>query len=161
MFVFPEVSDEIEIELDWTVIRVDTLRSGGSGGQHVNKTESAVRLVHEPTGIAVLCQQERSQHKNKALAEKLLKARLYQLELDKKHAERDKVEAGKKDISFGSQIRNYVLHPYKLCKDLRTGQSTSQVDTVLDGDLDAMIEAFLMKSGAGQLNTDVSAEDDV
>jgi peptide chain release factor 2 len=151
VFVFPEVGDDINIELDWTVIRVDTLRSGGAGGQHVNKTESAVRLVHEPSGIVVLCQQERSQHKNKALAEKLLKAKLYQAEIDKRNAERDRVEATKMDIRFGSQIRNYVLHPYKLCKDLRSGWETSQVDDVLDGNLQPMIEAFLMAAGQNKL----------
>ena len=161
VFVFPEVTDDINIELDWTEIRVDTLRSGGAGGQHVNKTESAVRLVHEPSGIVVLCQQERSQHKNKALAEKLLKAKLYQRELDRRLAERDKVEAAKKDISFGSQIRNYVLHPYRLCKDLRTGEETSQVDDVLDGNLQPMIEAYLLKSGSGQLRNAADAEDDL
>jgi len=163
VFVFPEVTDDdISIVLDWSVIRVDTLRSGGAGGQHVNKTESAVRLVHEPSGISVLCQQERSQHKNKALAEKLLKARLYQLELDKKHAERDRVEATKKDISFGSQIRNYVLHPYRLCKDLRSGYETSQVDSVLDGDLQEIIDNFLMTAGTSRLSGgSIHADDDL
>lgn len=151
VFVYPEVTDDINIVLDWSVIRVDTLRSGGAGGQHVNKTESAVRLVHEPTNTVVLCQQERSQIKNRALAEKLLKAKLYQLELDKQNAERDRVESTKKDISFGSQIRNYVLHPYKLCKDLRTGTETSQVEDVLDGNLQPIIEAFLMHAGTSKL----------
>jgi peptide chain release factor 2 len=152
VFVFPEVSDDIDIVLDWSVIRVDTLRSGGAGGQHVNKTESAVRLVHEPSGIVVLCQQERSQHKNKALAEKLLKAKLYQLELDRKNAEKANLEATKKDISFGSQIRNYVLHPYRLCKDLRTGFESSQVDDVLDGNLQPFIDSFLLKAGRSELS---------
>jgi peptide chain release factor 2 len=162
VFVFPEVTDDINIVLDWSVIRVDTLRSGGAGGQHVNKTESAVRLVHEPTNTVVLCQQERSQIKNRALAEKLLKAKLYQLEIDKKNAERDRVESTKKEISFGSQIRNYVLHPYKLCKDLRSGYSSSQVDDVLDGNLQPFIDNFLMKAGKNQLlGGDIVEEDDL
>jgi len=129
-------------------LRVDTYRSGGAGGQHVNKTDSAVRLTHLPTGIVVACQNERSQHKNRAMAMKVLKARLYNLKLKEKEAERDRVEAQKKDIDFGSQIRSYVLHPYRMVKDLRTGHETGNTDAVLDGDLQPFIEAYLIHSAA-------------
>jgi len=146
VFVMPDIEDSIEIEVNDDDLRVDTFRSGGAGGQHVNKTDSAIRLTHIPTGIVVSCQNERSQHKNRATAMRVLKARLYDHERKKRDAERDKVEAEKKDIDFGSQIRSYVLHPYRMVKDLRTGHETGNADAVLDGDLDEFIQAYLMQS---------------
>ncbi len=147
VFVYPELDDDIEVELDENDIRVDTYRASGAGGQHVNKTDSAVRMTHIPTGIVVQCQNERSQHKNRAYALKMLKARLYDLELKKKQSEMDAVNAQKKDIAWGSQIRSYVLHPYRLVKDLRTGLEVGDVDSVLNGRLDRFIEAYLIKFG--------------
>lgn len=142
--VLPDIEDTIEIEVRDEDLRVDTYRAGGAGGQHVNKTDSAVRLTHLPTGIVVQCQNERSQIKNRSKAMKMLKARLYDLERQKKEAERDKLEAAKKDIDFGSQIRSYVLHPYRMVKDLRTGHETGNTDAVLDGDLDVFIQQYLL-----------------
>ena len=150
VFVYPEVDDDIDIEVKDEDLRVDTLRSGGAGGQHVNKTESAVRFTHIPTGIVVLCQQERSQHKNRSLAMKLLKAKLYEREIKLREAERDITEAGKMDIRFGSQIRNYVLHPYRLAKDLRSGWETGNVDAVLDGELQPVIESALLANASSR-----------
>ena len=144
VWVLPEISDDIDIEIKTEDLRVDTLRAGGAGGQHVNKTESAVRLTHLPTNIVVLCQAERSQLKNRNTAMKLLKAKLYDHEMRQKLAAKDKAEAAKMEASFGSQIRNYVLAPYRLAKDLRSGYETGNVDNVLDGDLQPMIEAFLL-----------------
>ncbi|MEE2787677.1 MAG: peptide chain release factor 2 [Myxococcota bacterium] len=142
--VLPELDDDIDIEVNEADLRVDTYRSSGAGGQHVNKTDSAVRLTHIPTGLVVACQAERSQHKNRATAMKLLKARLYELELEKRTEERDALYAGKAKIDFGSQIRSYVLHPYQLVKDLRSNHETSDTKGVLDGDLDGLIESFLL-----------------
>jgi peptide chain release factor 2 len=142
--VLPEIDDDIEIEVNEKDLRVDTYRSSGAGGQHVNKTDSAVRLTHIPSGIVVACQAERSQHKNRSTAMKLLKARLYEQELQKREAERDALYAGKAKIDFGSQIRSYVLHPYQMVKDLRTGWETGNTTAFLDGDLDGAIEAFLL-----------------
>jgi peptide chain release factor 2 len=142
--VLPEVDDSIEIEVREGDLRVDTYRSSGAGGQHVNKTDSAVRLTHLPTGTVVACQAERSQHKNRSLAMKLLKAKLYELELQKRNDERDALYAGKAKIDFGSQIRSYVLHPYQMVKDLRTGWQTSDTRGFLDGDLTAAVQAFLL-----------------
>jgi len=143
VFVIPDVDDTIEIEINDKDLRVDTYRSSGAGGQHVNVTDSAVRITHLPTNIVVTCQNERSQHKNRDVAMHLLRARLYQLELDKRKEEQAKVEGEKKDIGFGSQIRSYVLQPYQLVKDLRTGYEVGDPSRILDGDLDGFIEAFL------------------
>lgn len=142
VFVSPELDDDIEIELDMSDVRVDTYRASGAGGQHVNKTDSAVRLTHEPSGIVVQCQNQRSQHKNKDQAIKQLKAKLYELEVQKRNAEMDEVEQNKSDISWGSQIRSYVLDSARI-KDLRTNIETSNTQAVLDGDLDQFIEASL------------------
>jgi len=144
VFVYPDMEDTIEIDIDESDLRIDTYRSSGAGGQHVNKTSSAVRITHEPTGIVVQCQNERSQHRNKATAMKVLKARLYQLKEEEKRAERDAIEAQKKDIAWGSQIRSYVMQPYRLVKDLRTNVEMGNVDAVMDGDLDRFIEAYLL-----------------
>jgi len=141
--VVPDIEDDIDIDIAESDLRVDTYRSSGAGGQHVNKTDSAVRLTHLPTGIAVACQQERSQHKNRATAMRILKARLYELEQEKRRAEQAKAEAEKQENAWGSQIRSYVLQPYQMVKDLRTGVEVGNVNAVLDGDLDVFIEAVL------------------
>ncbi len=151
--VLPEIDDDIDIEVNESDLRVDTYRSSGAGGQHVNKTDSAVRLTHLPTGIVVACQAERSQHKNRSTAMKLLKARLYQLELEKREEERDALYAGKSKIDFGSQIRSYVLQPYQMVKDLRTGYETSNTQGVLDGDLDGLVQAFLLQHSGAESTT--------
>ena len=146
VFVYPEVDDEIVVEIDEGDLRIDTYRSTGAGGQHVNKTDSAVRITHLPTGIVVQCQNERSQHKNKSMAMKYLKSRLYELKLQEQTAKLDEVNKSKKDIAWGSQIRSYVLHPYKMIKDHRTNLEVGNVGRVLDGDIDAFIEAYLLSA---------------
>ena len=157
VFVYPEVDDDIEVVINPAEVRIDTFRSSGAGGQKVNKTDSAVRMTHLPSGIVVSMQNERSQHKNRDMAWKVLKSRLYDLEVRKQQAERDKVEATKSDNSFGSQIRNYVLAPYRLVKDVRTGIESGSPDKVLDGELDAFTSAFLLgvrRSDRGAAPTD-------
>jgi peptide chain release factor 2 len=144
--VIPEIEDDIEIAINEKDLRVDTYRSSGAGGQHINVTDSAVRITHLPTGIVVSCQNQRSQHQNRDVAIKVLRARLYELEMKKKREELAKLEAAKMDISFGSQIRNYVLHPYRLVKDTRTKYETGDVDAVLDGELDRFIVEFLLQA---------------
>ncbi len=144
VYVLPDIEDDITIEIKDVDLRVDTFRSGGAGGQHVNKTDSAVRMTHLPTGIVVACQIERSQHKNRATAMKLLKAKLYEHEMEKKRKERAAIEDAKADIAWGSQIRSYVLQPYQLVKDHRTDMDLGNVTAVLDGDLDALIRAYLL-----------------
>jgi peptide chain release factor 2 len=144
VFVSPEIDESIEIEVKPEDIRVDTYRSGGKGGQHVNTTDSAVRITHIPTGLVVACQNERSQHKNRERAMKVLRSRLYEMELEKKREASKKLEDSKLDIDFGSQIRSYVLHPYRLIKDHRTKMEVGDVDKVLDGDLKLFIRAFLL-----------------
>ncbi len=148
--VAPEIDDSIAVDIREEDLRVDTYRSGGAGGQHVNKTDSAVRLTHMPTGIVVACQAERSQHKNKAKAMKMLRAKLFQLELRKKEEEKARIAGEKKKIEWGSQIRSYVLQPYRMVKDHRTGHSVGNADAVLDGDLDGFIEAYLLGRSAGE-----------
>jgi peptide chain release factor 2 len=143
-FVFPDVEEDIEVEIDEKDIRIDTYRASGAGGQHVNKTSSAIRITHFPSGIVVQCQNERSQHKNKAFAFKVLRARLYQLEIQKRLDERAKLASGKMDIAWGSQIRSYVLQPYRMAKDHRTNYEIGDVDSVLNGRLDEFINEFLL-----------------
>jgi peptide chain release factor 2 len=144
VFVYPEVEEDIEIEINPEELRIDTYRSSGSGGQHVNVTDSAVRITHLPTGIVVQCQNERSQHKNKASAMKVLRARLYELEKKTKRAKIEKLEDAKSDIAWGNQIRSYVLHPYRMIKDVRTKVEIGDVDRVLDGDIDEFIKSSLL-----------------
>jgi len=144
VFVYPEVEEDIEIEINPEELRIDTYRSSGSGGQHVNVTDSAVRITHIPTGIVVQCQNERSQHKNKASAMKVLRARLYELEKKAKLEKIEKLEDAKSDIAWGNQIRSYVLHPYRMIKDLRTKVEIGDVDRVLDGDIDEFIKSSLL-----------------
>jgi peptide chain release factor 2 len=142
--VTPEIDDTIEVTIDENDLKIDTYRAGGAGGQHVNKTDSAVRITHLPSGIVVACQNERSQHKNKERAMKVLKAKLYELEYRNQQEELNRIKGTRKKIDFGSQIRSYVLQPYQLIKDMRTNYETSAVNDVLDGDIDKFIEAYLM-----------------
>jgi peptide chain release factor 2 len=146
--VIPEIADDITIDVKDEDLRIDTYRAGGHGGQHVNKTDSAVRITHLPSGIVVQCQNERSQHKNKAQAMKVLKARMYEREMEQRRKEQNERNAEKKEIAWGSQIRSYVLAPYRLVKDLRTGVEKGDVDSVLDGDLDVFVRAYLLENSA-------------
>jgi peptide chain release factor 2 len=159
VFVTPEVDDTIEIVLRPEDLRIDTYRSSGHGGQHVNVTDSAVRVTHLPTGIVAQCQNERSQHKNKDMAMKILRSRVYQHELDKRLEAARKLEESKADISFGSQIRSYVLHPYRMVKDLRTRVETGNVDAVLDGELDGFIRTYLIARRDGKVPPPYPAEE--
>ena len=147
LFVYPEIDDSVEIDIRPEDLRVDTYRASGAGGQHVNKTDSAVRLTHLPSGLVVTCQNERSQHRNRTMAMKILRARLYEHELEKHKERMEDLEKSKKEIAWGSQIRSYVLHPYRMVKDHRTGVESGNTDAVLDGDIDPFIEASLLQRG--------------
>jgi peptide chain release factor 2 len=159
VFAWPEIDDSIEIDVQEKDLRIDTYRSSGAGGQHVNVTDSAVRITHLPSGIVVSCQNERSQIRNREVAMKILKSRLYELEMSKRREKLDAVEAAKKEISFGSQIRSYVLHPYRMVKDLRTKHETGNPDRVLDGDIDDFITATLVARARGTLGQAAAPED--
>jgi peptide chain release factor 2 len=158
VFVYPQIDDEITIDIRPEDLRVDTFRASGAGGQHVNRTDSAIRMTHLPTGIVVQCQNERSQHKNRASAMKQLRAKLYEHEMNKRRAEEKKLEDSKLDINFGSQIRSYVLAPYRMVKDLRSRLAIGDVDRVLDGDLDDLMHAYLVWKKTGKLAGDAKDE---
>ena len=158
LYVWPELPEDVDIAIEEKDLRVDTYRSSGAGGQHVNVTDSAVRLTHIPTGIVVSCQNERSQHKNRAQAMKVLKARLYDQKMKEQAAELDRLGGEKRDIAFGSQIRSYVLHPYQMVKDHRTKEQVGDVNRVLDGDIDVFIKTYLMKKAAGALSASFDEE---
>ena len=157
--VVAEIDDDIDVEVNEADLRVDVYRSSGKGGQHVNKTESAVRLTHIPTGIVVACQCERSQVKNRALAMKILRARIYEKTIDDKRAEMEKYYGEKGDIGWGNQIRSYVFQPYQMVKDLRTGVETGNIQAVMDGDIDAFINGWLRAGGPRTRNKDIKIED--
>jgi len=159
VFVWPDLPEDIEIAIEDKELRIDTYRSSGHGGQHINVTDSAVRITHLPTGIVVSCQNERSQHRNRDAAMKVLRARLYDLRLKEQQDRLEQLGGEKKEISFGSQIRSYVLHPYQLVKDHRTKVEVGDVNRVLDGDIDAFIKAYLMKKAEGTVGESVESED--
>jgi peptide chain release factor 2 len=160
VYVWPEMDDDIEIDIPEKDLRIDTYRSSGAGGQHVNVTDSAVRITHLPTGIVVSCQNERSQHKNRDVAMKVLKARLYDLKVKEQQSKLDSIGGVKKDIAFGSQIRSYVLQPYQLIKDHRTKYQEGQVSKVLDGDVEPFIKTYLMQKATGTLGAPVADDDE-
>ncbi len=160
VYVWPELPDDVDVEVEEKDLRVDTYRSSGAGGQHVNVTDSAVRITHLPTGIVVSCQNERSQHKNRAAAMKVLKARLYDMKMKEQQAKLDQIGGEKKDIAFGSQIRSYVLAPYQMVKDHRTKYQVGDPDRVLDGDLDEFVRSYLLARAAGRLASGQSGSDD-
>jgi peptide chain release factor 2 len=159
VFVWPELPEDVDVEIEDKDLRIDTYRSSGAGGQHVNVTDSAVRITHLPSGIVVSCQNERSQHRNRDAAMRVLKARLFDLKMKEQQAKLEQLGGEKKDIAFGSQIRSYVLHPYQLIKDHRTKEEVGDVNRVLDGDLDVFIKSYLMKKASGTLGQATAEED--
>ena len=160
LYVWPELPEDVDIVVEDKDIRIDTYRSSGAGGQHVNVTDSAVRITHLPTGLVVSCQNERSQHRNRDSAMRVLKARLYDMRLKEQQSKLESISGIKKDIAFGSQIRSYVLHPYQMVKDHRTKESVGDPSRVLDGDLDGFIKSYLMKRASGTLG-ELAVDDDV
>ena len=159
VYVWPELPDDVDVEIAEKDLRIDTYRSSGAGGQHVNVTDSAVRLTHLPTGLVVSCQNERSQHRNRDSAMKVLKARLYDMKIKENQAKLEQISGAKQQIAFGSQIRSYVLHPYQLVKDHRTKEQVGNVERILDGDLDGFIKSYLMKKSSGTLGEAAPDED--
>ena len=160
VYVWPELPDDVEVEIDEKDLRIDTYRSSGCGGQHLNVTDSAVRITHLPTGIVVTCQNERSQGRNRDSAMKVLRARLYDLKMKAQQAKLDQLGGEKRDIAFGSQIRSYVLHPYQMVKDHRTKEEVGDINRVLDGDIDVFIKAYLKQKAAGTLGQPAAADND-
>ncbi|MEQ1728888.1 MAG: peptide chain release factor 2 [Vicinamibacterales bacterium] len=160
VYVWPELPDDVDVEIDEKDLRVDTYRSSGAGGQHVNVTDSAIRITHLPTGIVVSCQNERSQHKNRASAMKVLRSRLYDLKMKAQQAKLDSIAGDKQQIAFGSQIRSYVLHPYQMVKDHRTKETAGDPNRVLDGDIDSFIKTYLMQKASGTLGEAAADDDD-
>jgi len=160
VFVWPELPEDVDVGIDEKDLRIDTYRSSGAGGQHVNVTDSAVRITHLPSGIVVSCQNERSQHKNRSQAMKVLKARLYDLKMKEQASKLEQIAGAKKEIGFGSQIRSYVLQPYQMIKDHRTKMEVGDVNRVLDGDLDPFIKNYLLKKASGTLGAPAAADDD-
>ena len=160
VFVWPELPEDVDIDIEEKDLRIDTYRSSGAGGQHVNVTDSAVRITHLPTGIVVSCQNERSQHKNRSSAMKVLKARLFDLKMKEQQAKLEQIAGAKKEIGFGSQIRSYVLQPYQMIKDHRTKVEVGDVNRVLDGDLDMFIKTYLMEKASGTLGAAAAATED-
>jgi peptide chain release factor 2 len=160
VYVWPELPEDVDIQVEDKDLRIDTYRSSGAGGQHVNVTDSAVRITHLPTGMVVSCQNERSQHRNKDSAMQVLKARLYDLKMKENQAKLEQISGAKQQIAFGSQIRSYVLQPYQMVKDLRTREQTGDVKRVLDGDIDDFIKSYLMQRASGTLGEPIADEDD-
>jgi peptide chain release factor 2 len=159
LYVWPELPEDVDIDIDEKDLRIDTFRSSGAGGQHVNVTDSAIRITHLPTGLVVSCQNERSQHRNRDSAMKVLKARLYDIKIKENQAKLAEISGAKKEIGFGSQIRSYVMHPYQLVKDHRTKEQVNDVNRVLDGDIDVFIKSYLMKRASGTLGQPTADED--